>query len=237
MTTQQTSAPQLQCDTVVAMHPVDEIRTTDALRLDGSPGSGSNPYLDAYLAATDSLRGHHDTTYGNLDTHLDRRSLTKRYAWSVPDEAAIALLVAQGPLVEMAAGTGYWAALVEAAGGDIVAYDIAPPGGHHEHAGPINSYCGDDLFFSVAPGGPEKVADHPDRALFLCWPGYGDGVASSSLSLYTGETVVYVGEWRDGCCGEDGFFDALERDFERVAHHQVPTWPMMHDALWVYRRR
>src|SRR5579885_3340312 len=47
----------------------------------------------------------------------------ERWAWAVPDEKAIKTLVEHSPVVEIGAGTGYWARLATEAGGDVVAYD------------------------------------------------------------------------------------------------------------------
>ena len=64
-----------------------------------------------------------------------RRELSARLAWAIPTEGAVRLLVGAGPLVEAGAGRGLWAALVNDAGGDVAAYDIAPPdlGGNTFH--------------------------------------------------------------------------------------------------------
>ena len=44
----------------------------------------------------------------------------------------------------------------------------------------------------VAVGGVEKIAEHPDRTLFLCYPPTGD-MAKACLDAYAGELFVYVG--------------------------------------------
>ena len=49
--------------------------------------------------------------------------LIERYAWAVPDERALSICAAFGPLVEMGSGRGYWAHLLQQRGVDILAYD------------------------------------------------------------------------------------------------------------------
>src|SRR3954447_23075729 len=44
-----------------------------------------------------------------------------KYAWAVPNEEAIDVLVEHSPLIEVGAGRGYWARLAAEAGADIIA--------------------------------------------------------------------------------------------------------------------
>ena len=84
-------------------------------------------------------------------------ALRRRYAWAIPDERALRVLAHYGAngIVEIGAGKGYWASLLRARGVDAVAYDAKPP---------------PSTFVKVKRGGPEKLAAHADRALFLCYP-------------------------------------------------------------------
>jgi len=50
-----------------------------------------------------------------------------RYAWAVPCTEALTALRRLSPLVEIGAGTGYWARLLAGHGADVAAYDLAPP--------------------------------------------------------------------------------------------------------------
>ena len=49
------------------------------------------------------------------------------YAYAVPNEAALDALRDLGPVVEAGAGTGYWAWALRKRGGDVRAFDSAPP--------------------------------------------------------------------------------------------------------------
>lgn len=102
-----------------------------------------------------------------------------RFSWAIPDERAIRILHHFSPVVEIGAGDGYWAGLVEAAGGDVLAFDIAA-------AGAAGNSAKDKQMISrkgrgelahvkgpvVAAGGPEVLL-RPEcvgRALVLCYP-------------------------------------------------------------------
>lgn len=186
-----------------------------------------NPYLDELNAAwAQAAELHYDSGMFHA-----RRRLAPLYAWAVPDQEAVDTLVALGPLVELGAGTGYWAALVSLAGGDVVAYDAAPPGEAD------NVYGHRHQWHPVHLGGPEKAAEHGDRALFLCWPPYDSPFALDSLLAYQGDTVAYVGEGRGGCTGDDLFHEELDAHWECTTTVQIPTWQGVYDRLEVYRRR
>jgi hypothetical protein len=104
-----------------------------------------------------------------VEAYKAREDARKRYAWAVPTDEALDAIAKLSPIVEIGAGTGYWAALLSTRGADVIAYDRAP--GHH-----ANHYHGDSpLWFDVKAGGDSKAADHPDRTLFLCWPPYDAG--------------------------------------------------------------
>lgn len=58
---------------------------------------------------------------------LAQTPVARCFSLSVPSEEALNALKKCGPICELGAGTGYWAALLRARGVDVVAYDIQPP--------------------------------------------------------------------------------------------------------------
>lgn len=151
----------------------------------------------------------------------------ERYSYAVPDDDALDAIAVCGPIVEIGAGLGYWAALLRARGVDIVAFDdfswttgtAAPP------------------WTAVEVGGVDAVRGHGHRALFLCWPPYALSMARHALACYEGGTVIYVGEGEEGCTGDEAFHERLARHWCCVRHVAIPQMPYLHDQLWVYRRR
>lgn len=161
-----------------------------------------------------------------------RNRACQEFAWAIPTAEAIAAIARHGPVVELGAGTGYWAALLKEAGVDVVCYDALPPDSK------VNPYHQDaPRYHPIAPGGPEQLAGHSDRTLILCWPPYDDPMAYNALVAYKGETVIYIGEGQGGCTGDDRFHHRLARLYEPSTHVTLPTWPGIHDSLTVYRRR
>lgn len=61
---------------------------------------------------------------------LTRTELVRKYSWAIAAPQAIAFIVETlngRSVVEMGAGTGYWAWMLEQCGVSVIAYDIAPP--------------------------------------------------------------------------------------------------------------
>lgn len=196
----------------------------------------SNPYLTEYelavSACTKAKRAHsrRDRAAGKLcpDMYQWRMPLVTRYSWAIPNEAALSALAGLGSIVEIGAGLGYWTSLLQQRGVDVVAYDAEPEG---------NKWCKGTAWCDVLVGGPEKAAEHSDRALFLCWPPFEDPMASQALQYYQGQTVAYIGEGSGGCTADDAFHAALRQDWTLTAEVEIPQWVGMHDSLMIYTRK
>lgn len=175
-----------------------------------------------------------------------RRKAVSFYAWAVPNEEALRAIVECGPVVEIGAGSGYWASLITQLGGDVIAFDQYEPKANKD-------YPFEQGWFPVQKGGPEKAAEHSDRALFLCWPPYNTPFARECVDAYEGNTVIFVGEGRGGCTADDDFFrtmgestydwendehlEPLSDEWERVTQVDLPQWDGIHDYMTIYRRK
>jgi hypothetical protein len=123
-----------------------------------------------------------------------------------------------GPVVEVGAGTGYWAALLKSRGVDVVAYDKAPPGANQGASQFFSS-----RYTSVLQGDASSQAFWKTnrvylstRSLLMVWPNNPDKIDNPEfyhgreeippvwdvdcLTHYMasgGQTVIYVGERED----------------------------------------
>ena len=156
------------------------------------------------------------------------------WAWAVPDEKAIRTLVEHSPIVEIGAGTGYWARLAAEAGADIVAYDSRPPVAARKKVVAWAVETG--TYFEVRRGGPGMVRFHQNRTLFLCWPPHSHDIAVDCLRRYEGGTVIYVGE-NGGCTADERFHDELDKNWEIVKVVAIPQWHGLHDRMYVLNRK
>ncbi|TDD88019.1 hypothetical protein [Actinomadura rubrisoli] len=207
-------------------------------RIAGGPsdqaGFTDNPYWDIVRQLPSLDGGRHGPRPDGFARGLPvgHHALTKRYAWAIPSPGDIAWLAAVlGPraLVEIGAGSGYWAWQARQAGIDVIAYEPADP--------LANAYTDGIEYFPLRPGDHTAARRHPDRALLLCWPSGDDPWASQALRAYTGDMVVYIGERRGGRCADDGFFQRLGREWTAVgaSPHHV-SWRYLDSTATAYRR-
>lgn len=186
-----------------------------------------NPYLAEVLSFAngdiDSLSGFDGLLNGGKLFRF-RRELIYKYAYAIPNDKALRKIAEYSPIVEIGAGSGYWAHLLAKKGVDIVAYD--------NWRNPKRK-----RWFDVQLSDESAVKNHADRTLFLCWPPFKDEMALNAIRKYKGKTVLYIGEDRDGCTATKSFFDFLEKHFEEEDSVEIPVWPTTHDRLVIFKRK
>lgn len=159
------------------------------------------------------------STYSQL-----RANLLTKYAFAIPTKESIEEIARYSPIVELCAGTGYWASLLSKEGCDIVSYD----------RGLWNSTW-KQSYFKVEVGDETVLENCIDRSLFLCWPPHDNQISLNILKKYKGNYFIYVGEE-----GEDpdrkNFFSLLKKDFKLIKKVDIPQWPTFKDALFMYSR-
>jgi hypothetical protein len=157
--------------------------------------------------------------------------LAQQYAYVFPGESALAVLAGLGPLVEIGAGTGYWAYKLRSIGVDIAAFDQAPV--DSEHANRYHSPT--EPWTRVEEGDQTVLPRYRDRALFLCWPPLFSSLGDC-LTYYGGDTVAYI--------GDGGYrtakLDHLDEAFTKVATAPVRAldpYPEVEPELGIWQRK
>ncbi len=179
----------------------------------------NNPYLDEFK---EIITPKHplDTNY-LIDIYTNRTNLIRKYAWAIPNAEAIEMIFKYSPMIELGAMNGYWASLIEQAGGKVHALDIFPTSTYHE----------------VHYGTPDDLKKLSDPTLLLCWPPYANPMAASALVNFTGDTIIYVGEGMGGCTADDTFHTLLDSKYQLVEFCDIPQWPGLNDQLMVFRKK
>ena len=157
--------------------------------------------------------------------------LTQRYSYVIPDAESLSVLSALGPIVELGAGTGYWASRLIAQGVDVVAFDQAPPDGEK----PNRYHAPAPTWTEVRRGDQTVLRDYTDRTLFLCWPPLFSSLGDC-LTYYEGETVALIGDGGH----RTARLQELNTAFACVAVHPVHAIDPAPDAaatLSVWHRR
>lgn len=159
---------------------------------------------------------------------VDRKDLAMKFAWAIPTPMDLQWLTAVldgRNVVEIGAGSGYWAWQLSQLGTNVIAYDNWEWEWNHR-------------WHHVNFGGPEDAARHPDRALMLIWPPYATSMAAEALKAYTGDMLIYAGEGEYGCTGDDEFHQLLEEKWELKGESSWHvTYSGIHCILSMYRRR
>lgn len=174
------------------------------------------------------------------DMYNLRTKLVKQYSWAIPNDKALDAIARRGPIIEVGAGTGYWASLLAARGVDVRAFDSSPMrNGKNPYIDTGKDAWGHAMqtWFPVEQGQATVAARFPHRTLFLCWPPYATGMASTALQAYRGNTVIFVGEGYGGCTGDNEFHDMLDERFEEVECIHIPRWASINDYLTVWKRK
>ncbi len=215
-----------------------------------------NPYLDElrqqhpYASLTcypsSSGRLEKDADYA---LYKDRYLFVRKYSWAIPNANAIEALVttvrvnALRAVIEIGAGTGYWASLLAQFSINTLAFDTYEWAVHRNVP----------QHYPVAHGGPEKASLLKKALLFLCWPPMGEykaptypaqysydrlpGMAGHAIQAFEGEFVAYVGEGESGCTGDPLMWKLLQTYFTPIRRVSIPQYRGLHDQLTIYRRR
>ena len=183
-----------------------------------------NPYLESFRELfPDKPSWEHVEKLGPGKVRRIREDFCRRYSWAIPNDHALECIAKYAPIVEMGAGAGYWAHLLQERGVDVSAFDA-------------HSRVSNENRLSPAVGSWEQLEKFSHHSLFLCWPPLNDDMAAKCLEVFKGEYLIYVGEAAGGCTADDHFFEILRQSYTLKERIQIPSWPGIDDSLWVYER-
>jgi hypothetical protein len=182
-----------------------------------------NPYLEEYCNCQQKLYDNEWNISSKL--YYYRNSLVFKYSWAIPDENALKIISKYSPIIEIGAGLGYWASLLNQAGCDIICFDDGTWKNKR------------DKYYKVECRNEWVIPEYQNRTLFLCWPPYDNDMAYTALRLYQGETLIFVGEGYGGCTGNDRFFKELKSFWELSEDIYIPQWDGLRDCLYIYNRK
>lgn len=189
--------------------------------------TGAPPYDDPLFR--EMGRASFQSVYAD---HLAREAWVSGISYAIPCREAIDLL-AKRPLLEIGAGTGYWAALIREAGGDVIATDSEACGTRNGYGNLVGCY-----HETLRMSGAKAVSAHPDRDVLCVWPGYmARWPAMAFQRMAVGRTLHLVGEGAGGATGSDHMHEIVHREFTEPHHTAIPCWRGIHDILTTATRR
>lgn len=161
---------------------------------------------------------------------LERKYCTRRYMWALPNMRALRVISKYSPIVEVGAGSGLWAKLLQNMGCDLITTNTKE-----------KRYCVDfvrEKFTRIEQlSTTGAVKRYPDRNVLMIWPPLRGNMAYRVAKNMTSEYLIYIGESAGGSCANARFFETLDEKFKLVKTIDIPQWPNIHDSLFIYRRK
>lgn len=167
--------------------------------------------------------------YNGFDRYMARAACVNKYGFAIPTMEALNALLQLGPIIEVGAGSGYWAYELRKLGADIVASDLETDESTKRWK---TKWTEMEKISAV-----EAVAKYRDRSLFMCWPSYEEDWSGLALAEYRGDRFALVAEDRLGCVGGRTLWDEIDANWEETRHIHIPQWDGIHDGLSIYRRK
>jgi len=197
-----------------------------------------NPYLNRLKTIIDENSRLQKAELAALLFDM-RHDLVSEYSFTIPYYEVLKKVASYSPIVEIGAGSGYWARCLSEMRADVIAYDRLPPGGKN----PWEWYKGnpwfDDSWYPILEGDESAAAHHPDRSLLLAWPVPLNPMAYNALAGYKkagGSTLIYIGDPHPASSGDEHFYQLLyaHKEIERI---DLYGWPGINEKLLIYSLR
>lgn len=161
-----------------------------------------------------------------------RQPFTSMFSFAMPCREAIDFIASHSrSIVEVGAGTGFWASLLARAGVDIVATDIGPEGGDFQQKG--------THFPVLKQEATDAVLANPERDLLVIWPYKGPWLTRAVKALAPSKLVIFCGEFHEHMGADAEFFDMVRNVdlFEPIASFDMVRFSGMRDWMVVVRKR
>jgi len=151
---------------------------------------------------------------------LERRVMCETFSFAIPSLEALQLIAKFQPILEIGAGSGFWATLLKRHNCDVITTDIKKS---------FPKEFTEIEYLSAI----DAIEKYPDRNVFCSWPDL-DTWAEEVLP-YIKNKLIYIGEW-NGCTASDNFHDILAKEFKIIAKCTIPQWYLINDNLTVLER-
>lgn len=167
-----------------------------------------------------------------LDNWEVRQTFIERFGFAVPSREVLERIATLSKsIVEVGAGTGFFASQLARFGVDIVATDLNTEHGYRFNIGEHRQI---ETLSAI-----DAVRVYPDRDVFSCWPSLGeDWLFEAARMIRPGRLLFYIGEGYGGCTADDKFHEFVgnPNEFEEVEVVDMVQFYGINDDLYVYRR-
>jgi len=194
-----------------------------------------NPYLQKLKKLIDQNRHLEKASLASLLIQ-HRNDFVSEYCFTIPCYDILKKVAAYSPIVEIGAGSGYWARCLSEMDAEVVAYDRFPPDEQSPWDWQSGNSWFDDSWFNIIQGDESAAAGHPDRALFMAWPMPMNPMAYNALVNYRnagGSTLIYIGDPHPASSGDEHFYHELGR-YRIIEQNNLYGWPGINEKLIIY---
>lgn len=168
-----------------------------------------------------------------LELQRVRLENLQAFSFALPCSEALQAIRRLSPIVELGAGTGCWAKLLQNVGVDIIATDAKD----QSRKGYVQRALSGHYFPVERALAIEAVTKYPTRNVLAVWPClFEPWMYEAAEAMRPGTYLALVHEGIEGCIGDRGLFNCLEQDFTLEDEIAIPRWPGMQDRLGIWRR-
>lgn len=216
-----------QARTIYHQFQADHLAATPLAGIGDWVASGDPPSVAELQAA-----GFSGAEVENAESlRFARKAFVRDWGFAIPCREAVGALRKLGPLLEIGAGSGYWSAMLAAAGHDVVATDIGA--GVTRYGTEVGSRAP-----FVRLSAADAVLAYPERDVFCSWPAAGEGWITDALELTgPGRAMALVLDDRPGITGDESLRAFLNDRCEPIGDVAIPQFPGVRDRLLLFRRR
>jgi len=160
-----------------------------------------------------------------------REAFVRHWGFSLPCREAVTALRGFGPILEIGAGTGFWTAMLRAAGHDMIATDLAA--GLSPYGFSVSRHAEVEQLAAL-----DAVRKYPDRDLFCSWPSENQPWAADAVGeLRPGRKLALILDDRGTITGDDTLRRRLAERYRALEVIEIPRFPGLHDRLHLFERR
>lgn len=233
---------------------IEELLEFDSLTPDETPPNPCSSSHEYWNPGIDIYCNHLSWGENGWEPIDDTTVLQKQVPEYLPTDSAIQTILKYSPILEIGAGSGYWSAVIDEAGGEIIATDYLPPNVPYDNLpdGYMNAVGTQEHQFLPLEREEEEsfqkvwhtihIADHscvqsyPSHAILLCHPPVAEWTEELLGYCHLGQELVLVSEWFPGADGTPLFFNCLLENWELVERFPVYDWSSMHTGGYVFKK-
>ncbi len=166
-------------------------------------------------------------------------ALREKYAYSVLSPQILQQIAEHAPIVELGAGNGYNAWLLQQLGAETIAMDAFPveEGKNWFFSTSIVGLptTSGSSFTSIIKGDSQSVVDYPEHTLLMIWPPR-NPMAFDALSAFKGNKIIVIGD--KTCCATSSFYQKMNSQWKLESTITTGSWDANHkEYMEIYVRQ